>query len=104
MPAELIGPLSGHGYAIHPGPSAAGCRRRKGDPGLGRVRLRGGGVATATGQFPGQQSWFGLVEPPAGCLLGLVMSAAQRIQIAFAGLAVLMVRNRVVVVGTGGGA
>ena len=68
---------------------------------IGRIRpgtVRGGGVAAAAGQGPGQDAWFGLVEPPAGFLLGLVMPAAQRIQIAFASLAALVVRDRVVVV------
>ena len=39
---------------------------------------------------------------PAGGLLGLVVAAAQRVQVAFAGASALMVGDGVVVIATGG--
>src|SRR6266571_4963629 len=42
-------------------------------------------------------------EVPAGCLLGRVMPAAKRRQIAFAGAAALVVGDRVVVIAPPGG-
>src|SRR6202034_4910552 len=45
---------------------------------------------------------FGLLEAPAGCLLGLVMPSAQRMQVALAGPAALVVRDGVIVVAADG--
>ncbi len=47
-------------------------------PRLHRVGLRGDFVLAAAGERPDQGARFGLVERPAGCLLGLVMPPAER--------------------------
>jgi len=47
---------------------------------------------------PEQDSWLGLVKPPALSLFCLVMPSAQAGKIAFAGPSTLVVRDRVILV------
>jgi hypothetical protein len=47
---------------------------------------------------PDQDSWLGLVKPPALGLFSLVMPSAQTGEVAFAGSAALAVRDRMILV------
>ena len=60
-------------------------------------------MGAAAWQGPGEGAWPGLVQVPAGCLLGAVVAAAQRAHIAFAGASALVIGDRVVVVAADGG-
>ena len=62
------------------------------------------GVVASAGCGPDQGAGFGLGEVPAAGLLGLVVAAAQRVEIALAGPAALVVGDGVVVVAAGRGA
>ena len=55
-------------------------------------------VAAAVRKPPDQDSWLGLVKPPALGLFSLVMPSAQAGEVAFAGPPVLVVRDRVILV------
>ena len=72
-------------------------------PCLRGVRAGGYGSDSAAGECPFQVAGLGLLEVPAGCLLGRVMPTAKRRQIAFAGAAALVVGDRVVVIAAPGG-
>jgi hypothetical protein len=50
------------------------------------------------GEPPEQNSWLGLVKPPALGLFRLVMPSAQASEIAFTGPSALVVRDRVILV------
>src|SRR5580692_5303670 len=65
---------------------------------LHRVGLGGDGVLAPAWQRPDEGAGFGLLEAPAWCLLGLVMPAAERVHVTFAGPAALVVRDGVIVV------
>ena len=61
-------------------------------------------LGAAAGEGPDHEAGFGLVEVPAGGLLGAVGVAAEGGQVAFAGAAALVVGDRVVEVAAVGGA
>src|SRR6266568_2112672 len=61
---------------------------------LDRVRPGVDGVLPAAGCGPAQEAGLGLAEVPAGGVLGLVVAAAQRVEVAFAGPAALVERDR----------
>ena len=80
--------------------SAAGARDDTGrNPGpLAGIAPRFHLVAAAVREPPDEESWFGLVQPPALGLFGLVMPSAQTGEITLAGPSALVVRDRVVLV------
>ena len=65
---------------------------------LAGIRPRFHLIATAVREAPDQDSWLGLVKPPALGLFGLVMTSAQTCEIALAGPAALAVRDGVILV------
>src|ERR1700735_7598 len=75
-----------------------------GDRGLDGVGVGLDGVAAAVREPPDQDAGFGLFEVPAGCLLGLVILAAQGFQVALASPAAVIVGQGVVDIAAGGGA
>ena len=70
----LDGAYPGLRYYVSPEPGPDG----GGACGLDGVGVGAGGVGTAAGQSPDHDAWLGLVELPAGGLLGAVAVAAQR--------------------------
>src|SRR5262249_62204206 len=70
-------------------------------PAWGGVEGARGGRARPGGWGPVQHAGGGLRQPPAGGLLGCVVTTAQRRQVAFAGTPAAMVRHGVVQVTTG---
>src|SRR6185312_14291952 len=82
-------------------------RARRWPPGscgrdLAGVRLGVDGVPPPAGRGPDQRAGFGLAELPAAGLLGLVMTAAQRVQVALTGPPALAERDRVIVIAAHG--
>src|SRR5215469_1762997 len=74
------------------------------------LRLRVGGgvtawlhpVAAAVRECPDQNAWLGLVELPPLGLFCSVMAAAKAGEVAFAGSAALVIRDRMVLIALGG--
>ena len=85
------GPGGRHaGY--RPGPRSASCRIPAGDD----------GVLAAAGERPAENAWLGLIEVPAGSLLGAVVASAARAAVAFTSPPATVERDRVLVVASGG--
>src|SRR5580704_10714768 len=78
--------------------------RFRGTPRSFPVLHRGGGVGAVSGGGPGEGAGGGAGDGPAGDLLGVVVMAADGVQVAFAGPAAAVVGDHVVEVAAGGGA
>ena len=79
--------------------TAAGCRPAPAQPArLSGIALRIHQVAPPVGKPPEQNSWLGLVKPPALGLFCLMMPPAKTGKVAFTGSSALVVRDRVILI------
>src|SRR5215469_6679550 len=114
-PLSRLSPLSPSAPSPLPSPAFPQDRRRSksrhGTGGLsqpicqslGGVGVGLDGVGASSGGGPGEGAWVGLGEVPAGVLLDLMVEPADATEVARAGTAALVERDRVVKVAPGSG-